>query len=144
MARAAKFLRLSTADKLLLARCLLTVAVVRLGLSLWSYRTLRRWLPRTTAGAEATGASARRIVWGVDVASRLVPAATCLVKAFAAQLILARAGYRSQLRIGVGSDADGKFIAHAWLICGERVLLGGAPHALRRYVRLTDFGPEPL
>jgi len=144
MARVAKFLRLSTPDKLLLARCVLTVAVVRLGLSLLSYRALRRWLPRTTAGAEATGDAARRIVWGVDVASRLVPRATCLVKAFAAQLILARAGYRSQLRIGVGNGTGGAFIAHAWLICGEGVLLGGAPHELRRYVTLADFGPEPL
>jgi transglutaminase superfamily protein len=144
MARVAKFLRLSTADKLLLGRCLLTVVMVRLGLSLLSYRALRRWLPRGTDGAAAAGAAAQRIVWGVDVTSRLVPGATCLVKAFAAQLILARAGYQSQLRIGVGNDPGGKFIAHAWLMCGDRVLLGGAPHELRRYVRLADFGSEPL
>src|SRR5262249_26979682 len=122
----------------------LMVVAVRLGLGLLSYRTLRRWLPRTDADAAAIGDAARRIVWGVDVASRVVPGATCLVKAYAAQWILARAGYRSQLRIGVGNDDRGAFIAHAWLICGDRVLLGGSSHELRRYVPLADFGPEPL
>jgi hypothetical protein len=143
MGRAAKLLRLSTADKLLLARCLLTVAAVRLGFSLLSYRVLRRWLPTTTAGA-ASGDMARRTVWGVEIASRLVPGATCLVKAFAAQLILARDGYRSQVRIGVGNDPNGKFIAHAWLISGDRILVGGSADDLRHYTPLADFGSESL
>ena len=143
MGRADKFLRLSTADKLLLARCLLTVSAVRLGFSLLSYRALRRWLPRTTAGA-ATGHMARRAVWGVELASRLVPGATCLVRAFAAQLILARDGYQSHVRIGVGNDPEGKFIAHAWLISGDRILLGGSPDHLRHYMPLADFSSESL
>jgi hypothetical protein len=139
-----RFLGLSTTDKMLLGRCLLAVTAVRLGLSLLSYRALRRWLPKAASGTAASETAARRIVWGVDRASRLVPGATCLVRAVAAQAILARAGYHSQVRIGVNSDERGNFIAHAWLIGGDRVLLGGAPHELDRYVPLADFGPEPL
>jgi hypothetical protein len=144
MVRVVKFLKLSTADKLLLGHCLLTVAAVRLGFTLFSYRALRRWVPETTTGAAAIGHAARRIVWGVNAASRLVPGATCLVKAFAAQVILARAGYQSHVRIGVANDPRGKLIAHAWLIGGDGVLLGGSPQELQRYVPLADLGPGPL
>jgi hypothetical protein len=76
-------------------------------------------------------------------AARIVPGATCLTQAFAAQLLLARAGYRSQMRIGVAKDEQGQFIAHAWLISNDRVVVGGSSEDLRRYVSLTDLSLEP-
>ena len=65
-----------------------------------------------------------RIVWSVEVTSRYVPRATCLTQAIAAQTLLARRGYRSQLRIGVARDRDGAFIAHAWIEHEGRIVLG--------------------
>jgi hypothetical protein len=139
----AKFLKLGWSDRLFLVRCVVTVASVRLGLSLLSYNTLRRWLAATTALQAASDDVAQRIAWGVVNAARIVPGATCLTQAFAAQLLLAHAGYRSQMRIGVAKDERGQFIAHAWLISNERVVIGGSSEDLQRYVSLTDLSLEP-
>ena len=139
----ARFLRLGWTDKLLLVRCVFMVASVRLGLSLFSYATLRRWLATAAALQTASDDVAQRIAWGVVNAARIVPGATCLTQAFAAQLMLARAGYRSQMRIGVAKDERDRFIAHAWLIINDRVVVGGSAEDLQRYVSLTDLSLEP-
>jgi Transglutaminase-like superfamily len=139
----ARFLKLGWRDRLFLARCVFTVASVRLGLSLFSYTTLRRWLATAAASQAASDDVAQRIAWGVVNAARIVPGATCLSQAFAAQLMLARAGYRSQMRIGVAKDERGQFIAHAWLISNDRVVVGGSSEDLQRYVSLTDLSLEP-
>jgi hypothetical protein len=138
-----RFLKLGWTDKLFLARCTLTVAAIRLGLSLLSYNTLRRWLATAAASRVAGDDVVQRIAWGVVGAARIVPGVTCLTQAFAAQLLLARAGYRSQMRIGVAKDEQGQFIAHAWLISNGRVVVGGSSEDLRRYVSLTDLSLEP-
>jgi hypothetical protein len=134
-----KFLRLPTADKILLLRCLLTLLVLRIGLSLFSLRRVRAWLPKPVAVTAPHEGVERRIAWGVNAAARAVPGASCLVKAFAAQLLLANAGQGSQMRIGVGRDDKGKFIAHAWLVSGGRVVVGGPSADLERYTPLADL-----
>lgn len=139
MQRFRKLLALSTADKLLLLRCLPVVAVTKLGLVLLSYRTLKQWIPDRVPAGAATIDHLRRTAWGVRNAARLVPGATCLTQALAAQFLLARAGHRSQIRIGVAKDLDGRFLAHAWLISDGRVLLGGTSRELRRYTALADL-----
>jgi len=139
----ARFLKLGWTDKLLLFRCVFIVAKIRLGLTLFSYTTLRRWLATAAASRTASDDVAQRIAWGVVNAARIVPGATCLTQAFAAQLMLAHAGYRSQMRIGVAKDERGQFIAHAWLISNDRVIVGGSSEDLQRYVSLTDLSLEP-
>lgn len=139
MQRLRKLLALSAADKLLLLRCLPVVAATKLGLVVLSYRTLKQWIPDRVPAGEATIDQLRRTAWGVRSAARLVPGATCLTQALAAQFLLARAGHRSQIRIGVAKDLDGKFLAHAWLISDGRVLLGGTSRELRRYTALADL-----
>jgi hypothetical protein len=139
MQRFRKLLRLSAADKFLLLRCLPVVAVTKLGLAVLSYRTLKQWIPDRAPAGRATIDQLRRTAWGVRNAARLVPGATCLTQALAAQFLLARAGHRSQIRIGVAKDLDGKFLAHAWLISDGRVLLGGTSRELRRYTALADL-----
>jgi hypothetical protein len=61
----------------------------------------------------------------VGVAGRLVPGTTCLVRALAAQALLARRGHASQLRLGVARGSGRAFEAHAWLEQDGRVLVGG-------------------
>lgn len=143
MPRLGRFLNLSLADKFLLLKCVLIVAAIRLGLRLFSYNMLRRWLATATAPALASDAVAERVGWGIDTAARLVPGATCLTKALAAQLLLVRSGYQSQMRIGVAKDDRGQFVAHAWLISNGRIVVGGASEDLQRYVALTDLGLGP-
>lgn len=143
MQRLHKFLALSASDKLLLLRCVQVVTTVRLGLSLLSYNTLRRWMKREAPAATASPEDLRRVAWGVRNAARLVPRASCLTQALAAQVLLARSGFRSQIRIGVAKDGDGRFLAHAWLVSNGRVVLGGRSRDLTRYAPLTDLDLEP-
>lgn len=53
---------------------------------------------------------------------------TCLVRALALQRLLAEHGHLSELRIGVAKGAGG-LLAHAWLVDGSEVLIGGGPEA---------------
>jgi hypothetical protein len=77
----------------------------------------------------------------VEVAARRVPRATCLVRALAAQALLARHGHPSQLRLGVARGADRAFEAHAWLERDGQILIGGGPEG--RYVPLPALDPLP-
>ena len=143
MARATKFLRLSWRDKRLVAHSALVVALVRLGLSLFSYKHVRRCPPRR-ARRVAHADEIARIAWAVRVTAKRIPGATCLTQAIAGQYLLAHAGHDARIRIGVARDADGAFNAHAWLLCNDAVVLGGSDAELRRYSTLTDLEPKPL
>ena len=137
-----KFLALGASEKLFLLYCVPVVAATRLGLSLLSYRTLKRWLPKDTGAAPASSEEVRRVSWGVRNAARVVPGASCLTQALSAQYLLARAGHRSQIQVGVAQDAKGRVLAHAWLISNGSVVVGGSARDIQRYKFLADLDPE--
>jgi hypothetical protein len=84
-------------------------------------------------------ATAARVSWAVERAGRFVPGATCLVRALAAQAMLAREGAASTLCFGVGRGGGGnEFRAHAWLECAGRVVVGG-DEDLSRFAPLPRF-----
>jgi len=64
-------------------------------------RRVRRWAPRFPLGKT-----------------------TCLVRAVAGWLLLARRGISGQIRFGVRKE-QGVVFAHAWLMVGREILLGG-------------------
>ena len=61
----------------------------------------------------------------VRTAARYVPGATCLTQALALQAMLTRHGYASSLHIGVEKGPDRAFGAHAWVRCGDEIMIGG-------------------
>ncbi|MEO5759159.1 MAG: lasso peptide biosynthesis B2 protein [Mesorhizobium sp.] len=142
MRKIIKFLRLKKADRLFLAGCLITVGIVRLGLTVSSYRFVRRWLIRTTGQEPASVEELARLAWGVGQASRFVPMATCLTQALSGQILLSRLGKASQLRVGVHSSSAGQIEAHAWLVSGDHIVLGGTQQSLQRYIQLAEFGSD--
>jgi hypothetical protein len=85
-------------------------------------------------GAIARAATARhdeadRILWAVEAAGRQFPSiGTCLTQALIAQVLLARNGIASDLRIGVMRTSGGRFVAHAWVEKEGHVILGEASH----------------
>jgi hypothetical protein len=80
---------------------------------------------RVAASASRPGApTVDQLAWATRAAGRRVPRATCLVQALSAQLLLARHGHRSQLRIGVNRGPDGEFRAHAWVEVDDRIVVG--------------------
>jgi hypothetical protein len=143
MPRLAKFLQLSTVDKILVLHCLFVVALIRIALSLFSYRLLHRLLRQKVSRMSFDIDKADRIVWAVGSSSRLVPRASCLTQALAAEFMLARAGFRSQIRVGVAIHEEGKFVAHAWLVREGRVVMGGTAEEIQRYAMLVDLNPGP-
>lgn len=142
MGRLGKFTALSPAERRLFVGTAMLLAAVRVGLWVLPFRSVHRALsalgnrPRTRGRGEPP---VERIVWAVGAAAQLVPRATCLVRALAAQALLARRGYASQLRLGVSGGSGRSFEAHAWIEQDGRVLIGGPVEA--RYVPLPalDF-----
>jgi hypothetical protein len=105
------------------------VAAIRVGLSLLPFRTLRAILARVTSRPRGRGAdeeTVTRIAWAVAAAGARVPGASCLSQALAAQVLLARLGELSDLRIGVARRGAPGLTAHAWLEHRGRVIVGGA------------------
>jgi hypothetical protein len=66
----------------------------------------------------------------------LVPHATCLTQALAAQTLLRFRGDWAKLCLGVARGDFGEFKAHAWLEADGKVIIGDSPE-LSRYQRLV-------
>jgi hypothetical protein len=136
MASLKGFAALGSRDRALLLRALFWVAVVRAGLFLLPFRTVKRLAARARRRA-APIYSVGRCAWAVRASSRYVPGATCLTQALAAQVLLAESGYDSRIEIGVRKDEHRRFRAHAWVVCGEEIVIGGAE--AYRYVPLAAW-----
>lgn len=113
---------------------------IDLGLRWLSFTRLQAWLHRTANPRQPDNPAEmiRRWRWLVDLAGRnhLYPM-TCLRRALALQMLLARRGVQTRLRFGVKKEASG-LTAHAWL---ER---DGAPISepelvTERYAALQPF-----
>ncbi|CAN7199028.1 lasso peptide biosynthesis B2 protein [Mesorhizobium amorphae] len=137
MRNLSRVLSLSGSEMLFLAHCLLVVAAVRLGLTLFSYNRLRRMVTQLDAPHEASIGDLRRVAWGVAAAARLVPYASCLTQAISGQYILARQGNASKIRIGIERDTGTQLKAHAWLMSGNHIVLGGS---INGFAHLVDHG----
>ena len=113
-----------------LARALLWLWVVRLGLWLLPYSQLRRLLQ---GDARYAPESLDTLLWAFKRASTFVPKATCLTQALAAHHLLTRYAHRTDLNIGVAKDGD-NLAAHAWLSQGQHVIIGEIDNLSRYHV----------
>jgi hypothetical protein len=142
MGSLARFIVLPPAERRLIVAATALLAATRVGLWMLPFRWVHRasgalaHRPRPRGG----GPSVERIVWAVGAAGRLVPRTTCLVRALAAQALLARRGHASQLRLGVAGGPGRAFEAHAWLERDGRILIGGPVET--RYVPLPALDPR--
>ncbi len=136
MTRINKFLRLPFSEKNLFIKAWALLGIIRLGLSLLPFITLKKLL--RIIGPPMAGAndqlSEDRLVWAVAAASRFIPKATCLTQALAIQLFLKQSGREAHLHIGVDHGEGGRLDAHAWVESRGRVLFGGSN--LSRYTHL--------
>lgn len=152
MTRVRRFLRLSPEERVL---------VLRAGVALAAVRVLSALLPHSrvraiTGGGHASGAgipgvprvvahrarpAPREIGRAVERAATVVPGATCLVQALAAEWLIRRAAGEAVVRIGVAREGGG-LAAHAWVESAGEIVLGGAEAA--RYAALEGPGaPGP-
>jgi hypothetical protein len=106
-------------------------------------------MPRLRAKREDEEEIQNEISQKVSLVSHFFPGASCLTQALAAQVLLRREGFDPKLQLGVARDEAGKFIAHAWIECDGRIVIGGSngtvPYsALRASERpLRDNGNGP-
>lgn len=122
-------------------RSLLIVAVTRLALTFSSLAALRRWLLPVAAPDRCDLVEVGRVAWSVRLVSHLVPFASCLTKAQACQILLATRGIATTLCLGVRQGRSGTLEAHAWLICGDRLVLGGEEGQVASFRSLAELGP---
>ena len=142
MRRIGKLVRLPAADRRLLASAAALLAGFRLGLWLLPFDVVQRAAGRLERGRRESShpaeASAQRVAWAVDVASRFIPAShNCLNRALAAKVLLARRGLPVHLRFGVRRAPGGELRAHAWIEGAQGVLVGD----LRDLPRYTPLLP---
>lgn len=115
--------RHSLSEIALAARAAATIAGAQLQLKLHPVAAMRKW---ATPPARRTGQQDQLLIAFGRAANRMP--GTCLVRALALQRLLALHGHTSELRIGVAPASSG-LAAHAWLIDGDRILIGGGQEA---------------
>ena len=130
MERLLKFLHLSSVERGLLAKAAVWLCAMRISVCLLPFRTLKNIVSRVKHSSipkdKPYPLSPEQIAWAISVASRYLPGkTTCLPKALAAQILLARTGYLTQMRIGIARGDEGKLKGHAWVEYQDRILFGG-------------------
>jgi hypothetical protein len=137
-----KLFLLKRRDRRLLLTSIGCLWAARLGLWLLPFQTVRQFLAKLSlpkpSSSKETSPDIERIAWAVAVASRYVPAATCLTQALAGQILLAQHGEPALLQIGVAKNEAGALQAHAWLESRGRIVIGASPE-LFRYTRLPSI-----
>lgn len=95
--------------------------------ALFSFHRVSSWRERLArprgAAPDDLREVVRRVRYAIRRANVRVWKARCLADAFTAQVLLARRGVTSDLRIGVRKDGDA-LDAHAWLELDGRCILG--------------------
>lgn len=71
--------------------------------------------------------SVEQIVWAISRAQRLVPGASCLVQALAAERLLRESGHPARVCIGVQKTEHSSLQAHAWVEVDGRRVIGDSP-----------------
>jgi hypothetical protein len=136
-----RFLRLarrSPIDLLTLIVVTFLLAVIRIGLIVLPFPTLRRTLDKLAGAPNPQRVDdpeyQSRIVWATLTASPyLLPDKPCLTQALTVQLLLRRKGIPAQLRIGVKKDGENKLLAHAWVDSEGTIVIGGSKSELDEY-----------
>lgn len=119
-----RFWRLPRERRWLLVQAAALLALLRAALLILPFKAVAPLARKLQARERVTGGEIDDIVWAVGVASRRVTGGTCLTQALVGSVLLARAGYPSDLRIGVRRDPAGGFEAHAWLERDGEIVLG--------------------
>jgi hypothetical protein len=82
---------------------------------------------------------AKEVARAVSRADRHVPwEAKCLVQAMAGKKMLKRRGIETTLYLGLAKNEEAGLQAHAWLRCGDKILLGAG--GLKGFAVVSTFG----
>lgn len=126
--------------RLLVAEALVLLLAARALVAGLRFGWWRRWLGPVAKGPSAGDAAAadRQLARAVDRAALRLPGQSkCLPRAMALHWMLARRGRGAQLVIAVlpGAARGGLDDLHAWVECGEEILIGALDQPFRPLVR---------
>lgn len=144
MRRVIRFLCLPSLDRGLLLKAWIWLAVIRTGLYIFPFQTLRNWIVGRTPEVSTRSCNdksfyIRHVIRAVRVASRYVPGApTCLVQALATQRLMIRRGISTHLFIGLTRSNAGVLEGHAWVQSEGQIVMGKEGH--ERFVALKSLG----
>jgi Transglutaminase-like superfamily len=143
MGRVRSFASLRPGDRRRFLVAVPVVAVVRTALWVLPFGTIRSAIERHVRSRPASSKPSPdvsdRIAWSIGSAARIVPRATCLTQALAGEVLLRRAGYPAEVKIGVAKGPTGKLEAHAWVESDGRIVIGD--HDLHRFTTLGSDEP---
>ena len=125
LAQLFKIAQANSGDRAILVKAAVLLILIRIGLQLLNLNTLRKLLAHIARPKQTKQISVYKIIWAITMISPHIPGVKCLARALAAQVMLDRQDYPNQLRIGVGRDLQGQFIAHAWIEHRGRIVIGG-------------------
>jgi hypothetical protein len=142
--RASRLAHIIRREDMQLSALLLLVSI-RIGLWVFPFR----WMQTLGSRASDRSISSRSsstfqtesipaLMQVIQRVARWVPAATCLTQALSAQILLARGGHRSVLRIGVIRGSTSGIKAHAWIEKDGRIVIGGDVPGM------SEFRPLPV
>ncbi|MBU7583786.1 MAG: lasso peptide biosynthesis B2 protein [Nostoc sp. TH1S01] len=140
MKRLFKLLQLTNSDRQLLWKTFVLLGLVRLGMRLLSFNTLRKLINKLSKpNPRLEQISFNKIVWAIDASTRYTPGgAKCLARALTCQVLMTRYGYAPELRIGVMKGEAGNLEAHAWIETQGKVVIGYLPD-LSRFTLLPSL-----
>lgn len=135
-----RFGGLDGADKRLLLRAAVSLAVARMQLLFIPFRRLAAGStpPHGSDQPAADPAALSSVSWAIAAAANNVPwRSDCFPQTIAAQRMLKGYGYVSTIHFGVERVGKDDLEGHAWLTCGGVVVSGGGE--LERYTELHTF-----
>ena len=125
-------------ERIIIAKAASLLVLVRLGLLLFSFKTLMNsieWIKsKSRTVVHTSRIDSYRIAWSVVVASRYIPFKKCLAQALVTQILFVCYGFTSQLRIGVAKDGKKRLKAHAWVESQGRIVV-------RDLMNLSQYSP---
>ena len=134
-----KYFLLPAGERAVLTRTIVMLGAARLATWFLPFPLGRRLLVGGgTRRRERPRIQGDQITWAMHHAQRIIPRATCLPQAIAAEALLTRGGLPADLRIGVKKTSDGKLAAHAWVESNGRIVVGHLPE-LGTYTRLPTL-----
>jgi hypothetical protein len=104
-----------------------------------NYRQIER-LVSCTEQMTVTASDASSVRRAVERVAWAIPGATCVPQALAAHWMLARRGYKSAIVVGVERNHLDAVAAHAWVVSGDLIVIGGTWRSLERFRVLMTLG----
>ena len=140
-----RFRALGQGDRWLVIEAAVLLTIVPIGLRTVPFGVLRLVLARAKRLRARPQPELSRIAWAIGAAAPLVPLRSCLRDALAADVMLARRGFRPTLRFGIRKPHGNRLTldAHAWLEC-DGSIVAGRLETLDEYLVLSNTQTGPV